>query len=356
MVGDTLCIGAIIALFAAPDSGFANPPEREAAAAPRRDERSARELYRVGQAAFDAGRFREALRIFHDAYRALPANGFHFNIAQCHRRLGEFEAALAAFHRFLAGEHAGTSAAKLARRAISETKREQVLQEATSAIATTPIVDTPKTEARSEGGWLGGLASNSKRDPWSGLGSQTNAEGRHALVLDVAWPRTSIAYLYGVTPRLTVGAKVGFAWEPGTVSGAQDMASIAMTLQASLRLQFLARGRLTLTVLCEPGMSLHFAEHPAFMLFLPAEIQLGVALTPRLSIATGLRVLTWVPLGAVNPIAAVSLLGAIGIELQVHAAFVVFVRGEIGQGFRVRASETLLAPAFGGGGGLLVHF
>src|SRR5262245_16353046 len=73
-----------------------------AVAAPRRNnksvdtkkEKAARADFEQAEKAFNVGRFDEALRHYQAAYDQLPLPAFLFNIAQCHRNLGNHERAL----------------------------------------------------------------------------------------------------------------------------------------------------------------------------------------------------------------------------------------------------------------------
>ena len=71
-----------------------------APAASRKDQ--ARHHFKLGKAAFEQRRYREALSHYQRAYRAFALPGFLFNIGQCHRNLGQPRPALAAFRRYLA--------------------------------------------------------------------------------------------------------------------------------------------------------------------------------------------------------------------------------------------------------------
>ena len=64
-------------------------------------ERSARQHYERGQKLFNLQKFGDALEQFHSAYDAKPMPEFLFNIGQCHRNLGEYEAAIFSFKKFL---------------------------------------------------------------------------------------------------------------------------------------------------------------------------------------------------------------------------------------------------------------
>jgi tetratricopeptide (TPR) repeat protein len=61
----------------------------------------ARVKFSEGNAAYEQGDFREALKSFEAAYRLAPLPGFLFNVAQCHRQLGDFAQAASAYRRYL---------------------------------------------------------------------------------------------------------------------------------------------------------------------------------------------------------------------------------------------------------------
>ena len=69
-------------------------PEDPAAAAARRD------FYR-GEKLFALGRFAEALRFYEAAFQAEPLPELLFNIGQCHRNLGDYDAAIFSFRKYL---------------------------------------------------------------------------------------------------------------------------------------------------------------------------------------------------------------------------------------------------------------
>ncbi len=64
-------------------------------------EKVAREKYGKATKAYDLGKFEEALELFSEAYEAKELPGFLFNIAQCHRQLGDFERARFFYKRYL---------------------------------------------------------------------------------------------------------------------------------------------------------------------------------------------------------------------------------------------------------------
>ena len=64
-------------------------------------ERSAKRAYERGQKLFNLQKFDEALEQFQKAYDAKPIPDFLFNIGQCHRNLGDYDAAIFSFKKFL---------------------------------------------------------------------------------------------------------------------------------------------------------------------------------------------------------------------------------------------------------------
>jgi tetratricopeptide (TPR) repeat protein len=63
--------------------------------------RAAKRHYERGQKLFALQKFDEALEQYQKAYDANPSPEFLFNIGQCHRNLGDYEAAIFSFKRFL---------------------------------------------------------------------------------------------------------------------------------------------------------------------------------------------------------------------------------------------------------------
>jgi tetratricopeptide (TPR) repeat protein len=61
----------------------------------------ARTLYEKGQRQYDLGHFADARQLFESAYETKPAPALLFNIAQCHRKLGDLRNAAALYKSFL---------------------------------------------------------------------------------------------------------------------------------------------------------------------------------------------------------------------------------------------------------------
>jgi tetratricopeptide (TPR) repeat protein len=63
--------------------------------------RAAKRHYDRGQKLFALQKFEEALDQFQKAFDAKPIPDFLFNIGQCHRNLGDYDAAIFSFKRYL---------------------------------------------------------------------------------------------------------------------------------------------------------------------------------------------------------------------------------------------------------------
>src|SRR4051812_6877782 len=85
----------------------------------------ARALYEKGQRQYDLGHFADALHLFESAYETKAAPALLFNIAQCHRQLGDLRNAAALYRSFLRADpdsrSAGTAQELLAQ--VDETLR-----------------------------------------------------------------------------------------------------------------------------------------------------------------------------------------------------------------------------------------
>ena len=64
-------------------------------------ETQARTRFTEGNLAYDVGDFDKALKAFSEAYRLKPLPGFLFNMAQCHRQLGQYSRAAFFYRRYL---------------------------------------------------------------------------------------------------------------------------------------------------------------------------------------------------------------------------------------------------------------
>jgi tetratricopeptide (TPR) repeat protein len=63
--------------------------------------RRAQQHFYAGEKLFALGRFADALTAYQAAFEAKPLPEFLFNIGQCHRNLGNYEAAIFSFRKYL---------------------------------------------------------------------------------------------------------------------------------------------------------------------------------------------------------------------------------------------------------------
>jgi tetratricopeptide (TPR) repeat protein len=86
-----LWLAICLAVVAAASPAYAQDPTT----------RAAKRHYERGQKLFALQKFDEALEQFQKAFDAKPIPDFLFNIGQCHRNLGDYEAAIFSFKRYL---------------------------------------------------------------------------------------------------------------------------------------------------------------------------------------------------------------------------------------------------------------
>jgi tetratricopeptide (TPR) repeat protein len=83
-------------------------------------EEKARAKFTQGNLSYDLGEFQKALDAYSEAYRLRSLPGFLFNIAQCHRQLGNADRAAFFYRRYLAVSKGEPSNAALVRELIAE--------------------------------------------------------------------------------------------------------------------------------------------------------------------------------------------------------------------------------------------
>ena len=95
-----LAVAALALAALAPGAALGAPPAPGARpAADQTPEAKAR--FKKGTDLYRQARYREAIAEFQAAYRLRPHGVLHFNIAQCHEKLGDIPAALASYHDYL---------------------------------------------------------------------------------------------------------------------------------------------------------------------------------------------------------------------------------------------------------------
>jgi tetratricopeptide (TPR) repeat protein len=115
---------------------------RPAVAASNEEKAKARELYQAGLVHYDLKEYAEALKSFKDAYRVVQDPAFLYNIAQCHRRLGQNPEALDFYRNYLRRSPSAPNRAEVERR-IQEIERE-IQQAEKTGRPPPPPVNPPK--------------------------------------------------------------------------------------------------------------------------------------------------------------------------------------------------------------------
>ena len=105
----------------------------------------AKAQFREGSALYRQGRYREAIAAFETAYRLRPHGVIHFNLAQCHERLGELTAAIASYREYLRALPQAEDRA-LVQAAVAR------LESAATATAAPAPLPGPLSAARGDGG------------------------------------------------------------------------------------------------------------------------------------------------------------------------------------------------------------
>jgi tetratricopeptide (TPR) repeat protein len=98
LIGPRLLLLAVALTFPAAGARAEPPPAGATVADPAEEARAA---YRRGADLYRAGRYREAIAEFETADRLRPSPALQFNVGQAWEKLGDVEAALAAFARYL---------------------------------------------------------------------------------------------------------------------------------------------------------------------------------------------------------------------------------------------------------------
>jgi tetratricopeptide (TPR) repeat protein len=111
----------------------------------------AREKFTQGNEAYARGEFRQALTAFDAAYKLAPLPGFLFNVAQCHRQLGDYELAAFFYRSFLSLSEKEPANAGMVKELIAEMDT-RVRQESAKraekekAVAQAKASDRPRAE------------------------------------------------------------------------------------------------------------------------------------------------------------------------------------------------------------------
>jgi tetratricopeptide (TPR) repeat protein len=94
------CVALVVTLTSGPVA-FAAAPAASEDKAPVDTEARAMQAYNDGKAAYDAGKYEEALKLFLDAQSLYPSPVFHYNVALCQESLGNLEQAVISYEAYL---------------------------------------------------------------------------------------------------------------------------------------------------------------------------------------------------------------------------------------------------------------
>jgi tetratricopeptide (TPR) repeat protein len=155
----------LLALAAPADAAPKRPaPPRGAEGHDPRQEKVARAHFDKAEKAFNLGRFDDALAEYQAAYEALPLPAFVFNIAQCHRNLGNDEQAVFFYQRYLSLQPDAPNRAVVEELIAEQTRHldERKAAEAAKAAADSPLIpraEDDKAEERTD------LTPHARPDP-----------------------------------------------------------------------------------------------------------------------------------------------------------------------------------------------
>jgi tetratricopeptide (TPR) repeat protein len=90
-----------------------------------KSESQARQLAKEGQQHYDLGEFDKALEKFSEAYKLKNAPALLFNLAQCHRKLGNWEQSAFFFGRFIDNSNPTAPNIEVARELLEDARRKQ---------------------------------------------------------------------------------------------------------------------------------------------------------------------------------------------------------------------------------------
>jgi tetratricopeptide (TPR) repeat protein len=111
---------------------------------------AARTHWQRGTRLYEVGDYREALDEFKAAHVAKPDPAFLYNIAQCHRQLGEAEQAITLYKRFLAASPNAPNRAEVERRVV-ELEDELAARKNTASSPVAPSPAQPSTPLPASG-------------------------------------------------------------------------------------------------------------------------------------------------------------------------------------------------------------
>ena len=117
------------------------------AAAEDAETKTAKRHFAKGKKLFALGRFEEALDHYEKAYDAKPIPAFLFNIAQCHRNLGDLDKAIFSYRRYLTEDPEAEDREEVEQQ-IADLEEERDRRNAAKLTEPPPEVRKPKGSAK----------------------------------------------------------------------------------------------------------------------------------------------------------------------------------------------------------------
>lgn len=109
----------------------------------------AKALFAKGNEHYNLGEFVQALELYRRAYRAMPLPAFLFNIAQCHRKLGQHADAVTMYQSYLVGVPSAQNKA-LVESLITESRAVLAAEQKTAAATEQARLDAERAAAEKE--------------------------------------------------------------------------------------------------------------------------------------------------------------------------------------------------------------
>lgn len=219
--------------FARADEGAAVPPAtaNPAGADSANVDPSAQARFDAGVAAYQEGRFRDAVELFKEADRLAPSARLSFNIAKVYERMGDNRSALAAYRDYLRRLPAADNKTEVSQR-IAELERalaaigvQQLSVLSTPAGATVAIDDV----SRGVTPWTGELAPGSHQltlrlDGYSEATSRVELPADHAIDVELALTRAPTPATAAPLPPVESAAPSGAPASAARIDQASPLA------------------------------------------------------------------------------------------------------------------------------------
>lgn len=148
-----------------------------------------------GQQFYEEGRYREAVASFSTAHRLAARPALLFNIAQCHRKLGNFDESAKYYERYLAEETRMSAAQrKVTQQLLAEVRLAQAHEDEAAARARAEVMAAvPVKEAVAEEVHLRGPAVEPVSPALSGAAPVVRTESPQGSIFSTWWFWTGVA-------------------------------------------------------------------------------------------------------------------------------------------------------------------